>query len=260
MTRAEQFRRFHRTPPLLVLLNAWDVASAKTFAALPGCRAIATTSAAVARSLGWEDGEQAPVEEMLKVVERIVRAVDVPVTADLEAGYGDPPRTAAAAVAIGAAGINLEDSHGEAEMVPIDEQIEIIRATRAAAPDAGAQRARRRLHHPHGRDRGGDRARQRLPGRRRRLHLSDPRAVRDARPARGGDRPARSTCSPGPRTRGSRSSRSSASHGSPSGPRLPLRRSPRPPGSPPPRCSQPEAEQPLNSHLRPFLRAAINKQ
>ncbi len=134
MTRAEQFRRFHRTPPLLVLLNAWDVASAKTFAALPGCRAIATTSAAVARSLGWEDGEQAPVEEMLKVVERIVRAVDVPVTADLEAGYGDPPRTAAAAVAIGAAGINLEDSHGEAEMVPIDQQIEIIRATRAAAP------------------------------------------------------------------------------------------------------------------------------
>jgi 2-methylisocitrate lyase-like PEP mutase family enzyme len=134
VTRAEQFRRFHRTPPLLVLLNAWDVASARTFAALPGCRAIATTSAAVARSLGWEDGEQAPVEEMLKVVERIVRAVDVPVTADLEAGYGDPPRTAAAAVAIGAAGINLEDSHGEAEMVPIDQQIEIIRATRAAAP------------------------------------------------------------------------------------------------------------------------------
>ena len=70
VTRAEQFRRFHRTPPLLVLLNAWDVASAKTFAGLPGCRAIATTSAAVARSLGWEDREQAPVEEMLKVIER----------------------------------------------------------------------------------------------------------------------------------------------------------------------------------------------
>jgi 2-methylisocitrate lyase-like PEP mutase family enzyme len=134
VTRAEQFRRFHRTPPMLVLLNAWDVASAKTFTALPGCRAIATTSAAVARSLGWEDRENAPVEEMLKVVERIVRAVDVPVTADLEAGYGDPPRTAAAAVAIGAAGINLEDSHGEKEMIPLDEQVEIIKATRAAAP------------------------------------------------------------------------------------------------------------------------------
>ena len=84
MTRAEQFRRFHRTPPLLVLLNAWDVASDKTFAALPGCRAIATTSAALARSLAGEDAEQAPVEERLRVIERLVRARRGPVTADLD--------------------------------------------------------------------------------------------------------------------------------------------------------------------------------
>ncbi len=95
MTRADEFRALHRAPPILVLPNAWDVASAKAFAALPGCRALATSSAAVARSLGWEDGEQAPVAEMLRVVERIAAAVDVPVTADLEAGYGDPPGTAA---------------------------------------------------------------------------------------------------------------------------------------------------------------------
>jgi 2-methylisocitrate lyase-like PEP mutase family enzyme len=115
MSRAEQFRLLHQAPPLLVLPNAWDVASARVFAALPGCRAIATSSAAVARSLGWEDGEQAPVEEMLQVVERIAAAVDVPVTADLEAGYGDPPRTAVAALAA--------------------DQVEIIRAVRAAAPE-----------------------------------------------------------------------------------------------------------------------------
>lgn len=134
MTRADEFRALHRAPPILVLPNAWDVASAKAFAALPGCRALATSSAAVARSLGWEDGEQAPVAEMLRVVERIAAAVDVPVTADLEAGYGDPPGTAALALAAGAAGMNLEDSHGESEMVALEEQVDLIRAVRSAAP------------------------------------------------------------------------------------------------------------------------------
>ncbi|HWE81804.1 MAG TPA: isocitrate lyase/phosphoenolpyruvate mutase family protein [Gaiellaceae bacterium] len=135
MSAADELRRLHRGPPLLVLPNAWDVASARAFAALPGCRAIATTSAAVARSLGFDDGEQAPVEEMLRVVERIATAVAVPVSADLEAGYGDPPRTAAGAVAAGAAGMNLEDSHGEKQLVGLDDQVELIRAVRAAAPD-----------------------------------------------------------------------------------------------------------------------------
>ena len=134
MTKAELFRSLHRAPPLLVLPNAWDVASAKAFATLPGCRALTTSSAAIARSLGWEDGEQAPVAEMLQMVERIAAAVDVPVTADLEAGYGDPPGTAAAALAAGAAGMNLEDSRGLA-MVPVDEQVTLIRAVRAAAPE-----------------------------------------------------------------------------------------------------------------------------
>jgi 2-methylisocitrate lyase-like PEP mutase family enzyme len=134
VSRAEQFRLLHHAPPLLVLPNVWDVASARVFAALPGCRAIATSSAAVARSLGWEDGEQAPVEEMLRVVERIAAAVEVPVTADLEAGYGDPTGTAAAALAAGAAGMNLEDSHADV-LLPVEEQVEIIRAVRAAAAE-----------------------------------------------------------------------------------------------------------------------------
>jgi len=134
MTKMDLLRSLHRAPPLLVLPNAWDVASAKAFATLPGCRALATTSAAVARSLGWEDGERVPAGEMLLVVERIAAAVEIPVTADLEAGYGDPPGTAVAALAAGAAGMNLEDSHGP-ELVPVDEQVEIIRAVRAAAPE-----------------------------------------------------------------------------------------------------------------------------
>ena len=133
MSRTDEFRAMHRAPPLLVLPNAWDVASARAFAALPGCRAIATSSAAVARSLGWDDGEQTPVEEMLRAVGRIAAAVEVPVTADLEAGYGDPPRTAAGAIAAGAAGMNLEDSRA-GRLLPLDEQLEIIRAVRAAAP------------------------------------------------------------------------------------------------------------------------------
>src|SRR5262249_13212011 len=109
--RARLLRAWHREPGLLVIPNAWDVASARRFAALPACRAIATTSAAVARSLGFEDGA-APGDEMLRAAVRIAHAVDVPVTADLERGYDDPPATVAAAWAAGIVGANIEDSVG----------------------------------------------------------------------------------------------------------------------------------------------------
>jgi 2-methylisocitrate lyase-like PEP mutase family enzyme len=132
--KADLLRRLHVEPPLLVLPNAWDVASAKALAALPGCKAIATTSAAVARSLGWEDGEQAPRDEMVQAAGRIAHAVDVPVTADLEAGYGDPVGTARAAWEAGVVGMNFEDSTGHA-MAPPDEQVERIRAIKSAAPE-----------------------------------------------------------------------------------------------------------------------------
>jgi 2-methylisocitrate lyase-like PEP mutase family enzyme len=132
--KADTFRRLHLEPPILVLPNAWDVASAKQLAALRGCRALATTSAAVARSIGWEDGEQAPVEEMLQVNGRIAAAVDLPVTGDLERGYGDPAGTARRAWDVGLVGINFEDSTG-GEMVALDEQVAAIRAIRDAVPD-----------------------------------------------------------------------------------------------------------------------------
>lgn len=132
--KAELFRRLHQEPPILVLPNAWDVASARSLAALKGCRALATTSAAVARSLGFEDGEQAPREEMVEAARRIAAAVDVPVTADLERGYGDPAGTARAAWAAGLVGINFEDST-RAGLVPLGEQVQAIGAIRDAVPE-----------------------------------------------------------------------------------------------------------------------------
>lgn len=132
--KAALLRRLHYEPPILVLPNAWDVGSAKSLAVLPGCRGLATTSAGVASSLGWADGEQTPVDEMVRVCARIAEAVEVPVTADLERGYGDPPRTARAAWEGGLVGINFEDST-KGGLVSVDEQVAAIRAIRTAVPE-----------------------------------------------------------------------------------------------------------------------------
>lgn len=132
--KAELLRRLHGEPSLLVLPNAWDVASARALAAVPGCRALATSSAAVARSLGWEDGEQAPRDEMVQAAGRIAAAVDLPVTADLEAGYGDPVGTARAAWDAGVVGMNFEDSPGDV-LLPLEAQVALIRAIREAVPE-----------------------------------------------------------------------------------------------------------------------------
>jgi 2-methylisocitrate lyase-like PEP mutase family enzyme len=107
--KAQQLRELHHGPSILILPNAWDVATAKVFAAA-GFPAIATTSAGVAASRGYSDGERISREEMLDVVARVARAVAVPVTADMEAGYGDPLATAKGVVAAGAVGMNLEDA------------------------------------------------------------------------------------------------------------------------------------------------------
>jgi 2-methylisocitrate lyase-like PEP mutase family enzyme len=134
LERARLLRAWHHEAPILVLPNAWDVASAVALAAVPGCRAIATTSGGVARSLGFEDGE-APGEEMLRVAGRIAEAVEVPVTADLERGYEDPAASVRAAWETGVVGANIEDSSGGAAPVSVDEQVELLRAVRAAVPD-----------------------------------------------------------------------------------------------------------------------------
>ena len=132
--KATLLRRLHHEPTILVLPNAWDVASARALAAAPGCRALATTSAGVARSLGWEDGEAAPAAEMLEANGRIARAVELPVTGDLEAGYGDPAGTARAAWEAGLVGINFEDSPNDV-LLPVGEQVALLRAIREAVPE-----------------------------------------------------------------------------------------------------------------------------
>lgn len=140
--RAAHFRQLHTRRPL-VLPNAWDAASARVIE-MAGAPAIATTSAGVSWALGRGDGQKLQREEMIWMVRRIVESVDVPVTADIEGGYGTgSPRDVAATVQAvldaGACGINLEDTpgrDGETLLAP-EAQAERIRAARQAAQDAG---------------------------------------------------------------------------------------------------------------------------
>jgi len=140
--KAEQFRKLHHGPRLLLLPNAWDVVSARILEEC-GHPAIATSSAAVAFSLGYPDGQRISREEMLEVAGRIARAVDVPVTADLEAGYGttakDMVETVEAAIEAGVIGMNLEDVTGDEEgsCVDLTLQVEKIRAVSDAAKALG---------------------------------------------------------------------------------------------------------------------------
>src|SRR6188768_4564249 len=95
--KAAQLRALHKGPPVLVLPNAWDAASARVFEA-EGFPAIATSSAGVAAALGYPDGGIVPTREMIEAVARIARAVQVPVTADIEHAYGTTPDAVAEVV------------------------------------------------------------------------------------------------------------------------------------------------------------------
>lgn len=140
--KANAFRAMHRGGKILVLPNAWDVASARVFEDA-GFPAIATTSAGIAFSLGYPDGQKISREEMLARITRIARAVKVPVTADVEAGYGDKPqdaaRTACALIEAGVVGMNLEDATNDPRqpLVDLTLQLEKIHAVREAAMKTG---------------------------------------------------------------------------------------------------------------------------
>jgi 2-methylisocitrate lyase-like PEP mutase family enzyme len=127
-------RTLHHGAEPLVLPNAWDAASARLVEAA-GFPAVATGSAAVAASLGYEDNERAPVDEMLAAAVRICRAVSVPVTVDVEAGYGlEPAELADRLVSAGAAGCNLEDTdHASGGLVDAERQAQRIAELRGAA-------------------------------------------------------------------------------------------------------------------------------
>jgi 2-methylisocitrate lyase-like PEP mutase family enzyme len=141
-TLAERLRALHSGPLPLVLPNAWDAASALIFARA-GAKAIATTSAGIAAALGYPDGQHITPREMTAAVARIATVVDLPVSADLEAGYGDTPQeaaaTARAALDAGAVGLNLEDTTDSSEgpLLDVERQAQKIRAVRAVGEKTG---------------------------------------------------------------------------------------------------------------------------
>jgi 2-methylisocitrate lyase-like PEP mutase family enzyme len=130
--RARTLLDLHTAEDVLVLTNVWDVVSARVVAATDGVRALATASHSIAATFGYEDGENIPLDLHLSMVERIVQAVDLPVTMDFEAGYGDAGETARRAIGVGAVGGNLED-----QMKPLDEAVAAVEAVLRAGRDAG---------------------------------------------------------------------------------------------------------------------------
>ena len=130
--RARTLLDLHTSPEILVLANVWDVVSARVVAATDGVRALATASHSIAATFGYEDGENIPLELHLDMVGRIVAAVDLPVSMDLEAGYGDAGGTARRAIEAGVVGGNLEDA-----MKPLDDAVAAVEAVLAAGRDAG---------------------------------------------------------------------------------------------------------------------------
>jgi 2-methylisocitrate lyase-like PEP mutase family enzyme len=138
--KAEALRALHAGPRMLVLPNAWDAASARAFEAA-GFPAIATTSGGVSAALGYKDGEDGPVDEMLAAAARITRVVSIPVSVDFEAGYRLAPREMAERlIAAGAAGLNLEDTdhYSDAPLVEAGRHAERLAVLKAALRSAGA--------------------------------------------------------------------------------------------------------------------------
>lgn len=141
VAKAQAFRKLHNRSRLFLLPNAWDAVTARLFEQME-FPAIATTSGGIAWSLGYADGERAPLDEVLAAIRRIARAVTVPVTADIESGYGTTPEevgsTIRAVLEAGAVGVNLEDgaqgSGGLRDMAAIAERIQ---AARTAADAVG---------------------------------------------------------------------------------------------------------------------------
>lgn len=150
-SKVDLFRELHGEGKIIVLPNAWDAMSARVFEAC-GFPAIATTSAGIAYSFGYPDGERLGRDEMAEATARIAGAVSVPVTADVEAGYGDSPEavveTARAVIEAGAVGLNLEDAtdplppgteaaERTSPLVDPDAQLERISAVVEAGREAG---------------------------------------------------------------------------------------------------------------------------
>jgi 2-methylisocitrate lyase-like PEP mutase family enzyme len=140
--KAESFRAMHRRGRILLLPNAWDVPSARIFENM-GFEAVATTSAGVSVSLGYPDGEKVPKDEMLHVLRKICSRVQLPVSADIESGFGRTKEefidTVRGVIEAGAVGVNVEDvaDFDAKTLLPVQVQVERIRAAKRYAEDSG---------------------------------------------------------------------------------------------------------------------------
>ena len=132
--KAAELGRLHRDPALLTVVNVWDVITAKVVAQVEGTAALATASHSIAASWGYEDGENIPRDLMLENVARIVAATDLPVTADLEGGYGDAAETVRRAIGVGAVGANIED-----QLRPLPEAARQVEAIMRVAEQEGVE-------------------------------------------------------------------------------------------------------------------------
>lgn len=132
-SKATRLRDLHTAPELLRVVNVWDAISTRVIADLPETRALATASHSIAATLGYEDGEKIPLDLHLDMIGRIVVAAgDLPVSADLEAGYGDAGETTRRAIGSGVVGANLED-----QVRPLDEAVAAVTASVRAAESEG---------------------------------------------------------------------------------------------------------------------------
>ncbi|WP_210505419.1 isocitrate lyase/phosphoenolpyruvate mutase family protein [Naasia sp. SYSU D00057] len=127
--RGRRLIELHTAPEILSVVNVWDAVSARVIADLPGTTALATASHSIAATFGYPDGEQIPLDLHLGMIERIVHAAgDLPVSADLEAGYGDAGETIRRAIGVGVVGANLED-----RLAPLAESVAAVEAAVRAA-------------------------------------------------------------------------------------------------------------------------------
>ena len=130
--KAQTLEQLHAAPEILRVVNVWDVVSAQAIAALPETRALATAGHSIAATFGYADGENIPLDVMLDMVGRIVSATDLPVSADLDAGFGNAGETTRRAIGVGVVGANMED-----RLRPLGESVANVRAVIAAGEAEG---------------------------------------------------------------------------------------------------------------------------
>ncbi|MCD9199190.1 isocitrate lyase/PEP mutase family protein [Aeromicrobium wangtongii] len=130
--QSQKLLALHADPALLKVVNVWDAITARVVSGVDGIEALATASHSIAAAHGYEDGEHIPVDLMIEAIGTVVAATDLPVTADLEAGYGNPGETARKAMSVGVVGANLED-----QMKPLPEAVAAVEAVLAAGHAEG---------------------------------------------------------------------------------------------------------------------------